>query len=647
MKSENNIFSILYLLFFITLPIVYSSSIVDPVLSPRLIYLSMFCGLLMIVIGMKRNELKKGISFSFSQSLLPLALIAFVMATIFSVFQAKVSSESYFTIARIISSSTFFFVTTFLILKGFLSVERLSKSVLWFALMSSLIAIYQIMSLDEVNPSSVTGTMANKNLLSSALFICLPFLLLNKFENINFRFFNYVTVGLVILIIVYLRTRAVLIPLIGSFAIFGIYFAFTKFKKQSKKLTVAVLIAIPIIIISGSILFQKSQYYTTISNSNTLETRTKLWVKTGTMISDNVIFGVGAGNWKIEFPKYGIGDLPPNAAEGRMIYQRPHNDFLWAFAETGIVGFMAFCLLFLFALFYSIKQFINSTNDEEKKNFLIIALATFGFAFVSFFDYPFERIEHQILFLAFVSIIVTKTTNANSTQVQNFKIELKATKPIYFSLSGLIIFSLFIGFKRFEGEKNMRKIYEAHQEHEWSEMETLVDQSKNKYYLIDPMSVPLDWYKGVALFTMDDVEMANKTFREAYNLAPYNIYVLNNLASSYEKVGQRDLAIKYYKEALRISPKFEEALLNLSAVYFNKQEYDKAYNLINTCSINSKDPKYKTFLPAILRKKIINELSKKGSDIEPFSALSNEDLMSKYFESKRLNINFVDLILNH
>lgn len=644
MKSDNNIFSILYLFFFITLPLVYSTEIVDPALSPRLIYISIFSGVLMITYGFQKNKIRTELAFTASQLFIPITLIVFIIASVFSILQAKVPSESYFTIARILSSSVFFFVTTFLIIKGLLSIQKLSKSILWFALITSLIVMYQILNKGEDSASSITGTMANKNLLSSALFLCIPFLMINKFENLNLRILNYLTIGIVILILFYLRTRAVIIPLVGLMFFYGIYKAYLL--SHQKKIKLIILTTIPILIIVGSIIFQKSQYFSTISNSNTLEIRTKLWVKTEAMISDNMIFGVGAGNWKVEFPQYGIADLPHNAAEGRMIYQRPHNDFLWAFAETGIIGFISFCLIFLFALYYSIKKIFRSPEHEEQKMYVILSLAAAGFTFISFFDFPFERIEHQILFFSLVSIIVTKTFNANSTQGQALKTDLRATKPIYFSLSGLILFSFFIGIKRFEGEKNMRKIYEAHQEHEWSELETLVDQAKNKYYLIDPMSVPLDWYKGVAQFTMGDFEMANKTFREAHNLAPYNIHVLNNLASSYEKLGQRDLAIKYYKEALRISPKFEEALLNLSAVYFNIQEYDKAFNLINTCSINSKDPKYKTFLPAILRKKIINELSKKGSDIEQFNALSNEDLMSKYFESKRLNINFVDFILN-
>ena len=50
----------------------------------------------------------------------------------------------------------------------------------------------------------------------------------------------------------------------------------------------------------------------------------------------------------------------------------------------------------------------------------------------------------------------------------------------------------------------------------------------------------------------------------------------------------------------QISKDFEEVLLNLSAVYFNMLQYQKAFEMIDQCSVDSQDPKYRSFLKAIL-----------------------------------------------
>lgn len=124
-----------------------------------------------------------------------------------------------------------------------------------------------------------------------------------------------------------------------------------------------------------------------------------------------------------------------------------------------------------------------------------------------------------------------------------------------------------------------------------------------KFYNLSPTGMPVYWYRGIAHYDLNEFELALKDFKVAYKNHPYHIFVLNNLASSYEIKGNHEKAIKYYNKVLEISPKFDEALINLSAVYYNIGKYEKAFQTISKC-----DPKTKNIKYNIYKSKIKNKL---------------------------------------
>jgi tetratricopeptide (TPR) repeat protein len=97
------------------------------------------------------------------------------------------------------------------------------------------------------------------------------------------------------------------------------------------------------------------------------------------------------------------------------------------------------------------------------------------------------------------------------------------------------------------------------------------------------MSTPLPWYSGVGYFSKNDIVQAHQSFLEAYRIHPNHLHVLNNLATCDQLLNDRDKALDLYQKALQISPTFEPALRNLSAVYFNRGMYDEAYRTVRKC----------------------------------------------------------------
>jgi tetratricopeptide (TPR) repeat protein len=87
---------------------------------------------------------------------------------------------------------------------------------------------------------------------------------------------------------------------------------------------------------------------------------------------------------------------------------------------------------------------------------------------------------------------------------------------------------------------------------------------------------------------MQDYNTAQKDLKRAYDYNPYNRNVINDLASAYVFNNNKDKAIALYKEAARISPRFDEPKLNLVSLYIQRKQYDTASFWLNSILHDSK-----------------------------------------------------------
>jgi tetratricopeptide (TPR) repeat protein len=79
-----------------------------------------------------------------------------------------------------------------------------------------------------------------------------------------------------------------------------------------------------------------------------------------------------------------------------------------------------------------------------------------------------------------------------------------------------------------------------------------------------------------------DIYMAEKKFREAAEVYEENskgsALMLNKTGIAYHQMLQLNLAEKYYRMALRVDPKYPEAVNNLGTIYYVKKSYRRAVN---------------------------------------------------------------------
>ncbi len=79
-----------------------------------------------------------------------------------------------------------------------------------------------------------------------------------------------------------------------------------------------------------------------------------------------------------------------------------------------------------------------------------------------------------------------------------------------------------------------------------------------------------------------DIFMAEKKFREAAEMYQENskgsAVMLNKTGIAYHQMLQLNVAEKYYRMALRVDPKYSEAVNNLGTIYYAKKSYRRAIN---------------------------------------------------------------------
>ena len=98
----------------------------------------------------------------------------------------------------------------------------------------------------------------------------------------------------------------------------------------------------------------------------------------------------------------------------------------------------------------------------------------------------------------------------------------------------------------------------------------------------------------------------------------------------------------YYNDALRLSPRFEDASVNLAAVLFNEGEIQEALDVILRCNVIKDTKKYNQYLKTIINKSIneyIFSSDLNQSDTKKILTLKNK--LDNDFENVKKNFRVI------
>jgi O-antigen ligase len=590
--------------------LVYSSLILDFTLVPRLISISITLFICFFLIWRHKE------GTTLKPDIILLAYAGFTVFSCFSTAWAHTSSEAIFENSKVVISFLVFIVGYYVFKKNKdYTLITLGRVAIVLVLIEMVLVFLQLSHLTSFNKEalySVSGANSHKNLLSSFLFINLFFLIIGCLNMQKvWRYLSIVCIVLNLAMIVVIQTKAVWIALALAMLLFGFLFVYKRVNIRFPfKWTLIVLMILANVffafiqpkIIERGLSFNQSQIAANqYSGKTELDNeRLELWNKTYFMIRNHPVIGVGSGNWQIHFPDATLQGMY-RAEDLNFTFQRPHNDLLWIIAETGFIGFNLF-LLFVFSILILLLNAIRVLHDQKKSatELLLCIVTIIGFFTASFFDFPKERVEH-LIWINMVFALAYFYIKEN-LQLKNVAV-FKSNHLCFIVVIGLAAGVAYIGTYRYIGEYYARKMYD--QKRAGNNAGVIQEGKKaiNFVYTIDPTSLPVKWYTGNSFALLGNFPQSKRDFMEAYDLNPYNRNVLNDLASAYVSTNDIVIAQKYYLEACRISPRFDDAKLNLTTIYFNRKEFARADSVLKTLLHDSeRRTKYQTMVNAFLGK---------------------------------------------
>lgn len=585
-KSSNINFKVDYLLvvalFFVSC-FISSDSLVDKTLTSR--YLGAFSVLLAgFFITTKRAQSYLNTQIRW----LDIFLFAYCFWQVLSVFWATNTAEALSSSFRSIAMFMAYFFLRVLLVSDrrwkdqLLLVVSVASSAYLLVLWYTLVKVTEGIGLDAQSIYLVRYPTETKNLTSIFLLVSMTFQILLAIENRNWkRWFGLANTTLMLGTLFLLSTRGISLSIIAMGA--AVLLLQLVWKQHRFKYGLVLGLALVILgtghwLASNKLKESSSQVYKSQTESlaeeqsedspehtyRSANERLGLWKKTIGLIKQNPILGVGAGNWQIEYPRNGLDGLE-RAQFRTTSFKRPHNEALSILCETGIIGLILFVLILL-------RFFQNGLN--RNKSDLLITAAMVGLITASMFDFPRERMEHNLLFAVMLALTVSEKPLV--------KLDRTKTRFIFFGLLAITTFGILVYWMRFDGERQYDKLRRLKAQNKYSECIQHAQRVENPFYTVDWINYPIAWFTGVCYSYQGQFVEAEKEFARALPLNPGNFHTHNNLGFCLAQQEKYEKAIPYFESCLAINSKFEEARFNLAFSLIKMNKLDEAIEALST-----------------------------------------------------------------
>jgi tetratricopeptide (TPR) repeat protein len=288
--------------------------------------------------------------------------------------------------------------------------------------------------------------------------------------------------------------------------------------------------------------------------------RLRVWYNTLHMIADAPLFGVGLNNWSALYPRYDKGDVVGIVVSPL----RPHNDFLWIWAESGLLGL----LLYVWLLVCVFKQVWVRIKLQDWVA-LCAGLGALALLIHSCFSFPREQ-PISVFFLSLaLGIAGQQGCDEPKADWRNLGLGVWAI--------GMAIVGLIWAWTAFQFDVYFSRTLLAQSESR-PDKQVQAAQQARAFGLFDHRVLLLE---GVGLYALKDYEGATNVYQTYLKYQPYLPAVHNNLGRAFEALGRDDDAEKAYLRGLDTFSGDGAGILisNLAAVYKRHGKIDQALAL--------------------------------------------------------------------
>jgi O-antigen ligase len=602
--------------------IAYNESIVlDPALLPKFLTISLF--LLVFGIFILYKNIQSAGRIGAANNGIMVGLMLYVFAGAVSLYHSSNVADGLFDWLKMVLLLSFTWLLTFYFQnnKGYFYKFTICISI--FALIISLTGVYQLSEiaisghLDHQGTYLIKSTFANRNLFAEVLLLTIPFSIFGMISLKGIiRIISAFSTVVSTILMVTLLVREVWVAIFFSIIATSVIYLIINRGQLRKSITIIpakilwtsgstiVMLLFVVVLLygrSGSIeQFKKQTSFISNPYYGSSKDRFDLWVRSFKIIKSHPLAGTGIGTWKIEQLQYNEhGTLAEDAVT---FYQSPHNDFIWVTSEMGIPGLICYLFIFAMAFYYLVVLLKRLRGKPESVFYYFLFFGLVSYFVISNFGFPRERIEQQVLLAMFLAAIGIGYHQfvINDHGQKTGKAGNGVHWSVLISMNLLLLTAIIYGSFRLISETHIRNAFEARAAGNEKKVIREMNEAESFARHLDPLSTPLSWYSGSAYFILGDKDSALNKFASAYGFNPYHVHVLNNYGSALELHARHTEAIAMYKQALKINPDFDDAWINLTAVYYNTGQIDSACFALRKVNPQCPTPRYQQTIDVIV-----------------------------------------------
>lgn len=448
----------------------------------------------------------------------------------------------------------------------------------------------------------IAAPFGHKNFLSAAMLLSAAGSLYSLWDS-DKRWKNGASLSLVLslLLIVLLKTRGVWIGTFAAtiFLLIGVIVFRVKDAKSTLIPTKTIGIIFGLILMGLVGVSGLSKTKETVVASDNIELRFTYWSHSMKMLADHPLEGVGAGQWKINFPKYGLAHTNTRVANGETAMLRPHNDYVWMLAEGGAIGGLLYILFFGGVIVVGILQLKNSQDREEHK-ILLSSIALFiGFSAYAMGEFPIERVDLAIPAMLAAAFIIQGSKS----------ISLKA--PLANGLLILLaIFSTYVVGRRFPQELKVSIINIGNDNQDPVKILNTYKDINLDIVDVDYVANPLPYFVGLsnsvsATMRGNDARLfaeAEAAFKQSLEIHPWHVATYSQYGKMYFYQKKYDKALEMYNKGLAISPFNINLRLDKATVIMEKGNPQGCALMLLSFVGQDENPKYQRLVVTSLRR---------------------------------------------
>jgi len=497
--------------------------------------------------------------------------------------------------------------------------ESVAKAGILAAVGAGILGEYQITTLSTEDFWSrqamerITGLMGNVNLFAGYLTLLLPFCIFSTAILRGWwRLIGLVCALHTVYLVIILQTRSAWLGGAFCLAVFATTpMIWPKSFGEKARLRRWIMAGLSIIALGLSVCFfsldnrfaarAKDAFSKNIAVAD--GGRQMIWSETLDIGLHHFPTGVGAGNFPIKLhaaPGGGGVDFSKIDRE----WNQPHNDFLWVFAEKGVIGLLAFLVTFYWAFVAGLRVVRNARSPSVAWTACAAMAGMAAYLVDSFLSFPLDRVNHQVLLALLLAMLVTEDRDSDN---EKSKVTSRLERG-GFLLSALIVglliaVGLTISIASLRQEWMVAQARDAMHRMDWQTMQARARAATTPLRTLDNYSVPVSFLEGFAWMKIGYDDEAIACFRQARRENPDKFYILNNLGILLNDQGDYDEAMALFIQAINLYPERTEALHNLAVSLFDQERYEEAADVLLELPLERRDSNISTTLANAIRER--------------------------------------------